>query len=224
MAKGSPMGPALLQTIEPEARAPQAAPVPLVVDLDGTLIRSDLLVESFLALAGADPMGALNAVSALKDGKAAMQAKIADTALIDLTPLPFDEAVLAMLKTARAEGRPTYLFSASDDRYVQAVAEHLGLFDGAMGTAQGRNLAGANKADSLVEAFGEAGFDYVGDAKADAAVWAKARAGCVLAPSRGPSRHIARQGLEVEAVGERAGTARAYLKAIRPHQWMKNVL
>ena len=204
--------------------APASAPIPLVVDLDGTLIRSDMLVESFLALVGAYPVGGLKALTALKDGKAALKAAIADRALIDVTTLPFDEHVLAMVRDARAEGRPTWLFSASDDRYVQAVAAHLDLFDGAVGTSQGRNLSGSHKADRLVERFGEGGFDYVGDHAVDAAVWAKARNGFVVAPSARLKTRIARQGLTVEPIGERPSRARAYLKAIRPHQWMKNVL
>ena len=224
------MGRPRLQIVESETLNRDAAPVrvadrtPLVVDLDGTLIRSDLLVESFLALVGADAVGGLKALTAVKDGKAALKAVIADRALLDVTTLPFDETVLDMVRAARAQGRPTWLFSASDDRYVQAVAAHLGLFDGAVGTAQGRNLSGAHKAERLVEQFGEGGFDYVGDHAVDLAVWAKARNGFVAAPSSGLKRRIAHQGLSVQPVGERAGRARAYLKAIRPHQWMKNVL
>jgi 4-hydroxybenzoate polyprenyltransferase/phosphoserine phosphatase len=195
-----------------------------VVDLDGTLIRSDLLVESFLALLGSDPLGAARAALALRDGKAALKAAIADRALIDVATLPFDDAVLALVAQARAEGRKTFLYSASDERYVRAVAEHLGLFDGAVGTTGGANLSGEAKARRLVETFGEGGFDYVGDAAVDVAVWARARTAYAVAPSAALQRRIARAGLAAEVVGERSGRARAYLKAIRPHQWMKNVL
>ena len=197
---------------------------PLVVDLDGTLIRSDLLVESFLALLGADPLAALRALAALRDGKAAFKAALADAALIDVTTLPFDETVLDLVRRARAEGRETHLASASDHRYVAAVAGHLGLFDGAEGSSGGRNLSGHGKAQALVERFGEGGFDYVGDAAVDAAVWARARTAYVVAPSARLSRRLARQGLAPEPVGERRSSARAYLKAMRPHQWMKNLL
>ena len=208
---------------ETEAGARLREP-PLVVDLDGTLIRSDLLVESFLALLGADPPAALRAIGALRDGKAAFKAALADAAVIDVATLPFDDDVLAMVRAARAEGRETHLASASDHRYVAAVAEHLGLFDGAEGSAGGRNLSGREKADALAARFGERGFDYVGDAAVDAAVWARARTAYVVAPSAGLRRRLKRADLAPEPVGARPRGLRPYLKAMRPHQWMKNLL
>ena len=210
----------------PDARGSPRARVrcPLVVDLDGTLIRSDLLVESYLALMAADPLAAGRALLSLKDGKAALKAKIADRAVIDVSTLPYDEAVLAMLRHVRAQGRRTFLVSASDHRYVRAVADHLQLFDGCEGTAEGANLSGSTKAALLVERFGEGGFDYVGDAAVDTAVWAKAHQSFVIAPSGKLNRAIASARLTVTPISERGGRAKAYLKAIRPHQWMKNTL
>ncbi len=202
------------------------APVgpPLVVDLDGTLIRTDLLVESFLSLAGADPRDAMRAIFALRHGKAAMKAAIADAALIDVATLPFDEAVLAFIAEQRAIGRPVVLASASDRRYVEAVAEHLGLFDTVLGSEGGVNLSGVRKADRLVALYGEGGFDYIGDAAVDCEVWSRARRAYAKAPSKGLARTIARKGVAAETIGERSGGLRHYIKALRPHQWLKNVL
>ena len=197
---------------------------PLVVDLDGTLIRSDMLVESFLSLMAQNPGEALRTLGALRRGKAAFKAALADRAVVDAHTLPYDEAVLAQVRAARAEGRATVLASASDVRYVRAVADHVGGFDAVLGTGEGGNLAGAHKAQALVARYGEGGFDYVGDHAVDAAVWAHARRGFVNAPSPGLSRRLARAGLEVEPVGARPPRARAYLRALRPHQWLKNAL
>lgn len=208
---------------ETDVGATSRAP-PLVVDLDGTLIRSDLLVESYLSLLGADPRVALLTLGALRHGKAAFKARIADAALVDVATLPFDEEVLALVRAARAEGREVHLASASDHRYVAAVAEHLGLFDSAEGSRDGRNLSGAGKADRLCARFGERGFDYVGDAAVDCAVWSRARAGYAVAPSGSLRRRLTREQLAVEPLGERGGVARALLKAMRPHQWLKNLL
>ena len=197
---------------------------PLVVDLDGTLIRSDLLVESFLALAGADPRAALRALLMLRRGKAAFKAAVADAAILDVTTLPFDDDVLALVRRARAEGRETHLASASDQRYVQAVAEHLGVFDGAEGSHGGCNLSGVAKADRLAARFGERGFDYVGDAAVDVAVWSRARTAYVIAPSPKLRRRMTARSLTPEPVGERGGGVRGLAKAMRPHQWLKNLL
>ena len=197
---------------------------PLVVDLDGTLIRSDLLVESFLALLGSDPLAAARSLGALRRGKAAFKAAVADAAVVDVTLLPFDEDVLQLVRDARAQGRETHLASASDERYVRAVADHLGLFDGAEGSGDGRNLSGREKAAHLVERFGERGFDYVGDAPVDAAVWAHARTAYAVAPSARLRRSLKRQDIAHEPLGSRPNAWRAHLKAMRPHQWMKNLL
>ena len=207
-----------------EAGSLQAVRAPLVVDLDGTLIRSDLLVESFLALLGVDPLAAVRALSRLPAGKAAFKAAVADAAVIDVATLPYDEAVLGLVRGARAEGREAHLVSASDARYVAAVADHLGVFDGSEGSHGGRNLSGAEKAQRLVARFGERGFDYVGDAEADLAVWPHSRRAYVIAPSPGLARKMAGLGLDAQAVGERRGRVRAHIKAMRPHQWLKNLL
>ena len=125
---------------------------------------------------------------------------------------------------ARAEGRATHLASASDHRYVAAVAAHLGLLGGAEGSAGGRNLSGEAKAQALAARFGDRGFDYVGDAAVDAAVWARARVGYVVAPSARLAQRLKRADLAPQVVGRREGGVRPYLKAMRPHQWMKNLL
>ncbi len=198
--------------------------VPLVVDLDGTLIRSDLLVESFLSLLSERPLEALRRLGALRRGKAAFKAALAEHALIDAPTLPYDPAVLALMEAARAEGRATVLASASDARYVRAVADHLGGFDAVLGTEGGVNLSGARKADALAARYGERGFDYVGDHAVDVAVWRRARRAYAMAPAAVLRRRLAREGLAVEAVGERRRRTRGYLKALRPHQWLKNAL
>jgi 4-hydroxybenzoate polyprenyltransferase len=197
---------------------------PLVVDLDGTLIRSDLLVESFLVLLSEKPLAALKTLGALRKGKSALKASLADQATLDFATLPFDEEVLAFIVAARAEGRSVHLASASDDRYVQAVAEHLGLFDSAIGSHTSRNLSSSEKAEHLVRVFGEGGFDYLGDCKADLKVWARARRAYYKPLSGGVMRRLRKSGVESECVGTRHLHLKAYIRAVRPHQWMKNVL
>jgi hypothetical protein len=97
---------------------------PLVVDLDGTLIRSDLLVESAFACVGADPLRIGGLLVTL------LKAEIASETAVEATDLPYDDRVLTLVREAHGAGRPVHLASASNERYVRAVAEHLGLFDG----------------------------------------------------------------------------------------------
>lgn len=198
--------------------------IPLVVDLDGTLIRSDLLFESFLSLLGTSPLKAIGAACQLRQGKAALKCRIADDAVVEIETLPFNEEVLSFLKAERAGGRRIYIASASDVRYAQALADHLDLFDGVFGSQDGTNLAGEAKARRLCEAFGEGGFDYIGDAPVDEAVWRRAR-NVYIANAR--PRHLAevrKWAPHAVALGERRTPVKDYVRAVRAHQWLKNIL
>ncbi len=112
---------------KPGARA-EPGVRPLVVDLDGTLLKTDLLVESFLHLLARKPLSALKALGALGQGKAALKAKLADEAVLDLHLMPVDPAIAALIAERRKAGGDVILASASDERYVRALAEHLGWF------------------------------------------------------------------------------------------------
>ncbi|MFO1147004.1 MAG: UbiA family prenyltransferase [Alsobacter sp.] len=198
--------------------------IPLVVDLDGTLIRSDLLVESYLTLLGTDPLAALATLRSLKDGKAALKSRIADQALVEVERLPFNQDVLAFIQSEKAKGRPVYLASASDRRYVEQLAAHLGLFDGVFGSGDGANLAGATKAELLCRTFGEGRFDYIGDSAVDEAVWRRAHGVFVANATAGRLAQIRRWAPHAEPIGTREGSPVDYVRALRVHQWLKNVL
>lgn len=201
--------------------------VPLVVDLDGTLLRTDLLYEALVRLAATDPLTALRTPAWLREGKAAFKARLADAALLELHDLPVNEDVLALIRRARGEGRRVYLASASNIRHVQALARHMGLFDGAFGSDERVNLGGAEKARLLVEAFGEGGFDYAGNSGADLPVWHAARTAYVVEAPRKVLQAAVAQGQsrgEVETIGTGSVAGLDYARALRVHQWLKNLL
>jgi 4-hydroxybenzoate polyprenyltransferase len=196
-------------------------PIPLCVDLDGTLIRSDLLFESALALLRRNPLYFFSFVAWLMKGRAHLKRQIALRAQIDPSALPYDERVVEWLRT---EDRPRVLCTASDAQLAQAVAAHVGVFDAVMASDGERNLAGRAKGDALRERYGERGFDYAGNERRDLAVWKYARRAVVVnAAASLPA--AAAQECEVERVFERpAGGLKVWLKALRLHQWAKNLL
>jgi hypothetical protein len=147
-----------------------AEPV-LAVDLDGTLIDTDLTAESFLALAGARPLRALATLAALRRGRAAFKTAIAHQTPLEFGRLPWNRPFIDWLAAECGRGRRLYLASASARIYVEAAARHLGLFDGVFASDPGLNLKSRRKAAALVRAFGERGFDYAGNETADLAVW-----------------------------------------------------
>ena len=197
--------------------------IALCVDLDHTLIRTDSLIEGVLALVKRRPQDLARLPLWLARGRAAFKAKIAQRADLNPASLPYDEAVLELVRAARAAGRSAWLVTAADERTAEAVARNLGLFDGTISNTGGENLKGEAKARRLVERFGEKGFDYAGDSAADLPVWRHARRALVFG-----SESLARKAAgiaEIERhVVRRGADGRTILDAARVYQWIKNVL
>ncbi|MEM7268605.1 MAG: UbiA family prenyltransferase [Pseudomonadota bacterium] len=195
----------------------------LVVDMDGTLLRNDSLHEALARLAAEQPLGLIPAALSLTGGKAAFKRKVADMVLAEASEMAYRPEVRAKIDEARAEGRRVALVSAADQRQVAAVAGHIGGFDEAIGTgADGTdgNLSGAGKA-ALLKARYTDGFDYIGDAPVDRAVWEAARQAYVAGGSAGALRAA---GPKAVALDGETPARFALLKAMRPHQWLKNAL
>lgn len=200
---------------------------PLCVDLDGTLLTTDSLHELAVALAGQRPQDLLRLPLWLAGGRAHLKARLAERVVLDAATLPYRDAVLAALRAARAEGRACVLVTAADRRVAEAVAGHLGLFDEVLASDGSSNLKGWRKAERLAARFGRGGFEYLGDAAADLPVWQEAGAASLVAASPSLERRVAAR-LPVErSLGARpsaAARARAWLRALRVHQWVKNTL
>ena len=197
---------------------------PLVVDLDGTLIRTDLLVESLFAYLGADPFRFLSLATALRSGKAQFKAEIARRVAIDPVHLPYDERVLSLIRDARDNGGRVFLASASNERYVRDVAEHLGFFDGWFASTDSENLSSSTKARRLVQAFGEKGFDYIGNDRADLPVWSSANRSIAVGPSASVRTLLEAADQSAVVLEPQTGGLRAWIKLLRVHQWVKNAL
>lgn len=221
-----PAGPA--PTDVPSDPDPPGTGVPLVVDLDGTLCRSDTLHEGLIGLIARRPMLLLKLPSWLARGRADFKRQVAARSVLDPGLLPYDADVLQLIAQARAEGRQVALVSAADHRQVEAVAAHLGLFDLAIGTGSpgtDRNLRGKAKAELLVARFGAQGFDYLGDSATDLPVWQAARHALGVRIPPALQRRAKAEGIALATVGPGGGwPMRALVRACRPHQWAKNLL
>ena len=209
---------------DPQAADIAGTDIVLVVDLDGTLCRTDTLHEAVLDLTATDPVKLLRLPGWVREGRAELKAHLADRGVIDPDTLPLNEAVVAAVTAARADGRRTALVSAADHRQVTAVAEATGLFDEAYGSADGVNLKGPDKAAFLIDRYGAGGFDYMGDSKADAPVWAAAQRAITVGASLSMRRVAEAANPAAHHLDPPEGQGRAMLKAMRPHQWSKNIL
>ncbi len=199
-------------------------PETLVVDLDGTLLRSDILYETFWSSIAHDWRSPFLASMALFKGRAALKRYLALSARLEITTLPYDADVIAYIKAWKADGGRTALVTASDQTIAQAIAEHLELFDEVHGSDGTRNLKGKEKAAFLQERFGTAEFAYMADAPADLAVWKQAAMAITINASKSLRREAELVATNVEHLSTTSNSAKPYVMALRPHQWLKNTL
>lgn len=202
--------------------------LPLCVDMDGTLLHIDTLHEAALATLFSGWRGAVRLAGSLTRGKAVLKREVAEHWDFDPSTLPYDRSLLDFLRRERATGRRIILCTASHRLVAEQVARHLGIFDEVIATDGTRNLRGPEKAAALCERFGEGGFIYAGNDATDHAVWDCAAAAVVVnAPAAvrrdAETRHRVLAVLGDDA-GGRAWSLRAAVRALRPHQWVKNGL
>ena len=205
----------------------------LVVDLDGTLIHSDMLIESASWTLTQPKFNILNFFRELFSRplrRETLKGYFAKDAEIDPSKLPYNEELLDFLKQEKLKGRTLVLATATNQTLADKIAQYLEFFDEVYGSSAECNLKGVKKSELLVEKYGEYGFDYIGDSRADIPVWSRASGvGFVSCPSSvvdvvKTEKKKRSEKLEIIYQQESKGTYRSLLRAMRPHQWAKNSL
>ncbi len=198
---------------------------PLCVDLDGTLVKSDTLVDSLLALVRTRPFRLWALPRRLLRGKAAFKAYVTEQITLDVAHLPYNRKLLQFLVEERRRGRALYLATGADERLAQRVADHLGIFAGVLGSDGTTNLTGNKKLDSLCSKLGAGEFDYVGNDAPDLPLLIRAAEPLVANPSIRLRWKLRARGIRAAHTFEERGRAiRSMVKALRLHQWTKNLL
>jgi 4-hydroxybenzoate polyprenyltransferase/phosphoserine phosphatase len=206
-----------------------AALVPLCVDLDGTLVKSDTLVDSLLVMARTRPALLLRLPERLLHGKAALKAFISQSIRLDVAHLPYNRKLLTFLHREREQGRTLYLATGADIEVARRVAAHLGIFEAVLGSDGITNLTGKDKLDRLraqlhrlhnSEAFG-----YIGNALPDLPLLGQSSEPMVANPSLRLRMALRARGIHpTRNFVETGDLLKSLLKAIRLHQWAKNLL
>lgn len=197
--------------------------IPLVVDLDGTLIHSDMLHESCVSVVRTKPLTLFSIPAWLVRGKAYLKGRLSQLYEFNPASLPYNLKVLEFLRAQKNAGRKILLCTAANQDIAKKIAAYLDIFDDVLATHE-VNLAGKNKADRLVSLFKVGGFDYIGNSHADIDVWKKARLVYVANASTKAMKKI-HQILDVHLVFEsEPAKIQDYAQALRVHQWLKNLL
>jgi 4-hydroxybenzoate polyprenyltransferase len=196
----------------------------LCVDLDGTLVHGDTLIESAVLLVKSNPLYLFAMVLWLFSGKAGLKEQIASRTRLAVETLPYNRRLIDWLREQREAGRRLVLVTASNYRIAEAISAHLQLFSEVIASTSAHNLSAGNKRDELIRRFGRGGYDYVGNSRDDLQVWSTCRNAVLVNAGRDIAARVAP--LEsVEASFPRARDVRwELLRAMRPHQWSKNLL
>ena len=198
--------------------------IPLCVDMDGTLLQTDTLLESLLVLLKAAPLSLFQIPRWLVQGRANLKHELADRVTLVVASLPVNAEFVEFLRVEQQSGRRLILVTGSNHRIGDAMAKQIGLFDEVCASDEKVNLSGRRKARMLVDRFGKTGFDYAGNGLVDLAIWAEARRAIVVSNSPGLARK-AEALCEVERVFRPPTPGpRVWLQALRIHQWAKNLL
>ncbi len=198
---------------------------PLCVDLDGTLVKSDTLVDSLLVMVRTHPLDLVKVPGWIAQGKAALKAQVAERVSLNVAHLPYNKPLLAFLEQQHGQGRKLYLATGADTSLAVRVAQHTAIFDGVLASDGKTNLTGSNKLESFERHFPGSGFDYIGNARPDIPLLAAAGQAMVANPD-GALTSAARAGRFKVArrFDDRAPLIRTLRKALRLHQWAKNAL
>ncbi len=196
---------------------------PLVVDLDGTLTRSDTLVESLASLLRSAPGLAWRLPLWLLRGRAAFKAQVAAQARLNAASIPLRDDVLHYLREQKAAGRQLVLATAAHRSIAVAIAARVGVFDQVLATDGAVNLKGEHKLAAIRDRVGP-DFVYAGDSAADRPIWRAAKAAILVGASPGTARQVRRSTTVEQEFPRSAAGVGVWLRALRAHHWLKNCL
>jgi 4-hydroxybenzoate polyprenyltransferase/phosphoglycolate phosphatase-like HAD superfamily hydrolase len=196
----------------------------LAVDVDGTLLRTDLLHESVFALLKLNPFYVFLLPVWLLQGKAHLKQMIANRVDLPASLLPYREDFVAYLKEEHAAGKKLVLATASNIRYAQGIAEYLGLFSVVIGSTASENLSGPRKLAHIRKELGHDRFAYAGNSSVDLPIWQNAVAAIVVDAPTSLERRAAKVSNVIRVFATKRNLLKSLARAMRPHQWLKNLL
>jgi HAD superfamily hydrolase (TIGR01549 family) len=196
----------------------------IFVDLDGTLVRTDLFFESILQLIKRNPVNLIRIVIWVLRGRAIAKEKVANLVDVDAENLPYEPSLVDYLREKKAQGKSLILATASHRIWADKVSAYLGIFDHVIATDSETNLKGKRKLAAIRALVGDRQFAYCGDSAADRPIWSDATQNIfVNAPQKDVAAAKSQNKAERVIVSDQS-TFRAFIKEMRVHQYAKNAL
>jgi len=224
MASNDAASPAIGRDARANSEISGAQRPPLVLDLDGALLRTDLLHEAAIVYLKANPLGIFMLIAWLMKGKAVLKRRLNEKLMLEVDLLPVSTELVDFARAEHGSGRHVGIATASDELVAHRVARRFDFIDFVVASDGARNLKGAAKAEALRARFPE-GFAYAGDSPSDLAVWQEAETVIVAGASSRTTRRASGLGKPMEGIFDRPRLdAGGWLKALRIHQWAKNAL
>lgn len=224
MSTASSISGSSLASARPHQTINHVNTVPLCVDLDGTLVKSDTLVDSVLVLARQNPRALLAIPGWLTKGKAAFKQQVTQAVTLDVAALPYNKPLVEFLTHQHASGRRIFLATAADRTLADRIAVHFPIFEGVLASDGSNNLAGGNKLQAFRQRFGDE-FSYIGNARPDVPILTSCREPMVANPDAALLAGLRAAGVvPAHIFRDQAAPVKVFLKAIRLHQWAKNTL
>ena len=196
---------------------------PLVIDLDGTLIKTDSLYETFFDTLRRDPLAIWKVPIKFALGRASLKAFLADNSCLEVDTWPVHEDFLAYLKQEAELGRKIVLATAADKAIAVAIASHYGFISEVIATDGTLNLKGKAKAKALLERFPD-GFLYAGDLVSDCAVWRESKGSILVGASDRVVERVRQLNEPLAIFSSERSLPNILLRSLRLHQWAKNAL
>lgn len=197
---------------------------PLFVDLDGTLIRSDTLVELLLRLVKKNPLVVFLLPLWLSRGKARFKREVACRVDLDPLSVPYEPTVLSYLREQHQLGRQVVLVTAADERIAGKIAEQVGCFTAILASEESKNLCGDRKLKAIREFVGSQDFIYFGNANIDLPIWQAAKQAVLVNCTRRLLTKASKCAEISCIISTQKSRVKSFVTAIRAYQWVKNGL
>jgi len=197
----------------------------LFVDLDGTLVATDTLFESVVIFLKNNPFRIICLLMWYLKGKAYLKKQLSQSTMPNVAILPYNKEVLHYICKAKSQGQQIVLATAAHNKIANAVSSHLAIFDGVIATNQNLNLKGKRKLDAILNYVAERPFDYIGDSISDISIWQVARKAIIVNRTSKLFKRLGKTtNVKTITLGKSSSKIRSWVKALRIHQWSKNIL